>query len=88
MDSQIPLAIPILGQQVLNLNSSMLDILTNGFNKQLEHTSKLEGKLDDFLEGKVAFTFTPVKMQKLLNTSAATDSAIPIDPRLQRSSRI
>ncbi len=85
MDSQIRLAIPILRQQVLNLNSSITNLVTDSFNKQLEQSLKMEGKLDDFLEGKIAFAFTPIKAQKLLNAAAVRDAPCAIDPRLQSS---
>ena len=89
MDSQIRTAIPILGQQVLNLNASLASMLTEGFKNQHQQAAKMEGKLDDFLEGKIAFTMTPVKRQKLLQFNTVVEDSetiqedpIPIDPRL------
>jgi len=82
MNSHIRLAIPILGQQVLNVNSSMTDLATNGFQKQLENALKMEGKLSDFLQGKIAFQLTPVKAQKLCEAST---KPISVDPRLWSS---
>ena len=91
LDSQIRTAIPILGQQVLNLNTSITGMLTEGFKNQLQQAAKMEGKLDDFLEGKIAFTMTPVKRQKLLHWTTAEENSetvnpIPIDPRLLAAS--
>jgi len=85
MDSQSRIAISILGQQVLNLSSSITGLITNGFDKHLEHALKIEGKLDDFLEGKIAFQMISVKLSRLLNTATLIDTSLSIDPRLQRS---
>ena len=87
MNSQIQLAIPLLGQQVLNLDASLSSLIAGGFNQQREQAEKLEGKLDDFLDGKITFELTPIKRQKVLGMMAnSRDTPISIDPRLQASS--
>ena len=51
---------------------------------------RMEGRLDDFLEGKIAFTMTFVKRQKLLQFGATSDEttekSISTDPRFLLSS--
>ncbi|KAG6118819.1 hypothetical protein E4U14_006280 [Claviceps sp. LM454 group G7] len=49
LDSQIRTAMPILGQQVLNLQSSLTAMMSTGFEKQQQYTQQVERKLDDFL---------------------------------------
>ncbi|KAG6081654.1 hypothetical protein E4U16_007148, partial [Claviceps sp. LM84 group G4] len=51
---------PILGQQVLNLQSSLTAMISTGFEKQQQYTQQLKSKLDDFLEDRIAFQMTLV----------------------------
>lgn len=81
LDSQIRTAMPILGQQVLNLNNTLTGQVAEGFKTQLEATAKLEGKINDFLEGKISFALTPVRTQQLLAVANSADASIPIDPQ-------
>ncbi|CCE34937.1 uncharacterized protein CPUR_08876 [Claviceps purpurea 20.1] len=87
LDSQIRTAMPILGQQVLNLQSSLTAMMSTGFEKQQQqfekqqqqfekqqqHTQQLESKLDDFLGGRIAFQMTPVKLSHLVKTAVSIE---------------
>ncbi|CCE31025.1 uncharacterized protein CPUR_04876 [Claviceps purpurea 20.1] len=104
LDSQIRTAMPILGQQLsqqlLNLQSSLTAMISTGFEKQQQYTQRLESKLDDFLEGRIAFQMTPVKLSHSVKTAVSMErggsstnsigdsisiAPIPIDPRLDTS---
>ncbi|KAG6119862.1 hypothetical protein E4U13_007215 [Claviceps humidiphila] len=51
-----------------NLQSSLTAMISTGFEKQQQYTQQLESKIDDFLEGRIAFQMTPVKLSHLVNT--------------------
>jgi len=70
---------------VLNLNASLSSLILDGFNSQREQTTRMKGKLDDFLDNKITFELTPIKRQKLLDL-ATKDTPISIDSRFQPSS--
>jgi len=70
---------------MLNLNASLLSLILDGFNSQHEQATRMEGKLDNFLDNKITFELIPIKRQKLLNL-ATKDTPISIDPRLQSQS--
>ena len=89
MNSQIRTVIPILGQQILNLNTSLTDLLIENFKNQQHQAMKMESKLNDFLESKIAFQMTPIKRQKLLHmveevktSETFIEASISIDSRL------
>ena len=64
-NSLIRTALPHLGQQVVDLHVGLTSLMNAGFLKQRELFSLMEGKLDDFLTGKVTFTLTPSKICQL-----------------------
>ncbi|KAG6167620.1 hypothetical protein E4U51_002789 [Claviceps purpurea] len=81
------------------LPRALTAMISTGFEKQQQYTQRPESKLD-FLEGRIAFQMTPVKLSHLVkmavsmerggsSTNSIGDSIsiapIPIDPRLDTS---
>jgi len=85
INSQIRLTISILKQQILNLNSSIIDLIISNFNKQLKQSLKIKSKLDNFFKKKIVFVFILIKTQKLLNAITIKNISCTIDSRLQLS---
>ena len=84
IDSQIQIAISILDQQILNLNSSITSLIINDFDKHFEYTLKIEDKLDNFLENKIVFQIISIKLSKLLNTTILIDISLSINLRFRK----
>ena len=67
---------------MLNLNSFMIALIIEDFEKQYKQATKMKNKLNNFLKNNIAFIITSMKNQKLLTTTTIAIS-IFIDSRLQ-----
>ena len=78
-------ALPHLGQQVVDLHVGLSGLLNAGFQKQETRFNLMEGKLDDFLTGKVTFTLTPSNIRQHRRAISPMQLNL-LDPSLRPSS--
>ena len=62
----ICILLPHLGQRIVDHHVRLAGILKAGFQKQEDRFNLIEGKLDDFLIGKVTFMLTLSKKHQFL----------------------
>ena len=83
LNSQVRTIISILNQQMFNLNSSLNVLIIENFEKQQKQSVKIESKLNDFLNDKIAFIMTSMKRRKFLDVNTKK-AFILIDSQFQK----